>query len=143
LETDRGIAVGVRPVSGPLEQALSSLLPLTDVERRRYGMIALEVFGPRNIGLRNYVRALNAANDGGRWVFLQTGEPSPFEKLEQYQARRVKDRFTFDMLEEYLHQLGLSPFDEDFYLPAGAPAWLVEKTGLQNEYTLAQTREGC
>src|SRR3712207_8372770 len=46
-----------------------------------------------------------------------------------YQARRVRDRFTFDMLKEYLRHLGLSPFEEDFYLPEGAPAWLVEKTG--------------
>ncbi|HSP81688.1 MAG TPA: hypothetical protein VLQ93_24425 [Myxococcaceae bacterium] len=108
-------------------------------------MVALEVFGPRNIGMRNYIRAINAANDGGRWVFLQTGEPFPFERLEQYRARRVRDRFTFDMLKEYLHHLGLSPFDEDFYLPAGAPAWLVAKTGpvlpQQREYTLPQARE--
>jgi len=84
-------------------------------------------------------------NDGGRWVFGQSGEPFPFEKLEHYQARRVRDRFTFDMLKDYLRHLGLSPFEEDFYLPAGAPAWLVEKTGpvvpAHKEYTLAQARE--
>ena len=199
LHADRGIAVEARPVSGPLEHALSALLPLTDTERQRYlfmptrsawtayvdnswrgtdaaspmaymartlgcrgmrvvavpntlrgdkgryGMVALEVYGPRNIGLRNYVRAINAANDGGRWVFVQTGEPFPFEKLEQYQARRVRDRFTFDILKEYLHHLGLAPFEEDFYLPEGAPAWLVERKGpvlpQQKEYTLAQARE--
>jgi hypothetical protein len=49
------------------------------------------------------------------------------------------------MLKEYLQHLGLSPFQEDFYLPQGAPAWLVEKTGhfipTQKEYTLAQARE--
>ncbi len=89
---------------------------------------------------------MSASNDGGRWVFDQFGEPFPFEKLEQYQARKVRDRFTFDMLKEYLRHLGLSPFEEDFYLPQGAPAWLVEKTGpfvpAQTEYTLAQAREG-
>ena len=46
---------------------------------------------------------------------------------------------------EYLHHLGLAPFEEDFYLPDGAPAWLVEKTGpvapIHEELTLAQARE--
>jgi hypothetical protein len=199
LLAHRGIAVEVRPVSGPLERALSALLPLTDTEvqryifmptrsawtayvdnswrgtdaasamgymsrtlgcrgmrvaavpntlskgKGRYGIVALEVYGPRQTEWRNILRTIYAANDGGRWVFGQSGQPFPFEQLEQYQARRVRDRFTFDMLEEYLHHLGLSPFEEDFYLPNGAPAWLVERKGPvlpnQKEYTLAQARE--
>jgi len=35
LLTPRGISVAVRPVPGPLEQAFSSLLPLTSPEVRR------------------------------------------------------------------------------------------------------------
>jgi hypothetical protein len=197
--TPRGITVAVRPVSGPLEQAFSALLPLTDAERRRhlfmptrsawtayvdngwrgtdamsamsymaetlgcrglrvvavpntyrngdgrYGAVMLSMYGPHQTAWLNYVRVVSASNDGGRWVFDQFGEPFPFEKREQYQARRVRDRFTFDMLKEYLRHLGLSPFEEDFYLPQGAPAWLVEKTGpvfpTQKEYTLAKARE--
>lgn len=195
----RGIDVKIHPVSGPLEQSLSALLPLTSPEIRRhlfmptrsawtayvengwngtdamssmaymartlgcrglrvvavpntlrkdkgrYGAVVLEVYGPHRTAWRNCTRAVSALNDGGRWVFDQIGEPFPFEKLEPYQAPRVKERFTFDMLREYLHHLGLSPFKEDFFLPDGAPAWLVEKTGLvvpaQKEYTLAQARE--
>jgi hypothetical protein len=114
-------------------------------DKGRYGAVMLEVYGPHRTHWLNYVRAVGASNDGGRWVFDQSGEPFPFEKLEQYQARRVRDRFTFDMLKEYLHHLGLSPFEEDFYLPQSAPAWLVEKTGplviARKEYTLAQARE--
>ncbi len=111
----------------------------------RYGAVMLEMYGPQlNAQHNNYVRALGASNDGGRWVFDQSGEPFPFEKVEQYQARRVKDRFTFDMLKDYLRHLGLSPFEEDFYLPEGAPAWLVQKIGTftpnQREYTLEQAR---
>jgi hypothetical protein len=85
------------------------------------------------------------ASSLGRWVFDECGEPFPFEKLEQYQARRVRDRFTFDMLKEYLLHLGLSPFEESFYLPSGVPAWLVERTGPtvpnHEEFTLAQVRQ--
>lgn len=110
----------------------------------RYGAVMLEVYGPHQTDWLNYVRAVSASNDGGRWAFEQFGEPFSFEKLEQYQARRVRDRFTFDMLKEYLQHLGLSPFEEDFYLPAGAPAWRVDKTGPvvpnHEEFTLAQAQ---
>ncbi|MFL5357668.1 hypothetical protein [Archangium sp.] len=114
-------------------------------DKGRYGAVMLEMYGPHQTHWLNYVRALGASNDGGRWVFDESGEPFPFEKREHYQARRVRDRFTFDLLKEYLRHLGLSPFEEDFYLPEGAPAWLVERKGpfLPNhhEYTLAQVRE--
>ncbi|HEX8700699.1 MAG TPA: hypothetical protein VF815_17745 [Myxococcaceae bacterium] len=113
-------------------------------DKGRYGAMMLDVFNPHPTGPR-YLRALGASNDGGRWVFDSSGEPFPFEKLERYQARKVRDRFTFDMLKDYLHHLGLSPFDESFYLPEGEPAWLVEKTGPvyphHQEFTLAQVRE--
>jgi len=199
LMTPPSITVEIHPVSGTLEQVLSSLLPLNSAELRRhvfmpmrstwtahldnqwtgtdamsamsvmarrvgcrslrvvavphtyrkgqgrYGAVMLEMYGPhRNARHNNYVRALGASNDGGRWVFDQSGDPFPFEKVEQYQARRVRDRFTFEMLKDYLRHLGLSPFEEDFYLPEGAPAWLVEKTGPfapnQRENTLEEAR---
>jgi hypothetical protein len=199
LMAPRGIAVGMRPVSGTLEQVLATLLPITSPETRRdlfvptrspwtayvengwggtdaasvmrhmsrtigcrglrvvavpntyrkghgrYGAVMLEVYGPHPTAWLNYVRAVSASNDGGHWVFDEFGEPFPFEQREKYQERRVRDRFTFDMLSEYLRHLGLSPFEEGFYLPEGAPAWLVEKTGpvapTHQEYTLAQARE--
>ena len=112
----------------------------------RYGAVMLSVYGPHQTDWLNYVRVVSASNDGGRWVFEQFGEPFPFEKVEQYQVRRVRDRFTFEMLKEYLRHLGLYSFEEDFYLPEGAPAWLVGKTGslvhARKEYSLAQAREG-
>jgi hypothetical protein len=198
--TPRGITVEVLPVSGPLEQALSSLLPLNGGETQRhlfiptrsawtayvssqwtgtdavspmrsmarrlsirclrvvavphtlrknqgvrYGAVMLEVYGPEQPGkISNTVRALAAANDGGRWVFEQSGEPFPFEQVEQYQARRVRDRFTFEMLKDYLRHLGLAPFEEDFYLPPDTCAWLIQKTGpfatVGREYTLEEAR---
>jgi hypothetical protein len=114
-------------------------------DQGRYGAVMLDVFGPEQPGkIHNYVRALEVANDGGRWVFEQSGEPFPFEQVERYQERRVRDRFTFEMLKDYLRHLGLSPFEEDFYLPEGTPAWMVEKTGTftpkQRDYTLEEAR---
>jgi len=111
----------------------------------RYGAVMLDVYGPKQPGkLNNTVRVVEAANDGGRWVFVQSGEPFPFEQVEQYQARRVRDRFTFEMLKDYLRHLGLSPFEEDFYLPPGSQAWLIQKTGpsttVGKDYTLEEAR---
>jgi hypothetical protein len=111
----------------------------------RYGGVMLDVFGPEQPGeILNYVRSIYAANDGGRWVFGHSGEPFPFEQVEQYQARRVRDRFTFEMLKDYLRHLGLAAFEEDFYLPPGSRAWLIQKTGpvttVGREYTLEEVR---
>jgi hypothetical protein len=114
-------------------------------DRGRYGAVMLDVYGPKQPGkLHNYVRALGASNDGGRWVFDQEGEPFPFEQVEKYQERRVRDRFTFEMLKDYLRHLGLAPFEEDFYVPPSTCAWLIQKTGPfttpGREYTLEEAR---
>jgi len=111
----------------------------------RYGAVMLDMFGPEQPGkLTNYVRSIYASNDGGRWVFGHSGVPFHFEQVEKYQERRVRDRFTFEMLKDYLGHLGLSPFEEDFYLPPGTRAWLVQKTGplttVGREYTLEEVR---
>ncbi len=98
--------------------------------RGEYGAVVLEVYGPERTHFLNYQRSIGAVHDGDRWSFDAGGTPFPFEETERYRARRVRDRFTFDMLERYLRKLGLSAFDEDFYLPGpGAEAVLIEQTG--------------
>lgn len=67
------------------------------------------------------------ANDGGNWVFHQSGLPQPFEDTRRYSARRVRDRFTFEMLRDYLEAMGFHTFEEHFYLLQAAV--LVEKKG--------------
>src|SRR5262249_42389236 len=64
-------------------------------------------------------RAIDAAHDGGGWVFETSGDIQPYEKPEMYVARRVRDRFTPDLLEEYCRALGIRLFDEHFYGPKG------------------------
>lgn len=112
--------------------------------RGQYGAVVLEIYGPHQTDFLNYVRSISVVNDGGRWVFDQSGAPFAFEDTEQYTLRKVKDRFTFNLLERYLHELGLAPFDEAFYLPDRdtAAATLVEKKGevpaSLKEYGLAE-----
>jgi len=66
----------------------------------------------------NPARGIWAINDGGRWVFEQTGSPLPFEREELYRRRRrIRDRFTPELLEEYCERFGIRLFDERFYAP--------------------------
>ncbi len=51
----------------------------------------------------------------GRWSFDQHWEPFPFEDVEAYKARRIKDRLTPVMVERYCQEFGIEPFDPDFY----------------------------
>jgi hypothetical protein len=41
----------------------------------------------------------------------------------------VRDRFTPEILQQYLLALGLDAFEESFYLPAGQQAVLIYKEG--------------
>ena len=73
-------------------------------------------------------------NDGGRWVFEQSGEPYPFEKLDAYERSRKRDRFTRELLEEYLQHFGIRPFADDFFVvTATGPAILLERPPWPNE----------
>ena len=45
-----------------------------------------------------------------RWTFFQQGEPLPFENLEYYNNKRIKDRMNFAIIKEYLLKMGI-----DFY----------------------------
>lgn len=56
------------------------------------------------------------------WVFETTGEPLAFERVEEYARRRKADRFTCQLLYEYLRALGV-PIDTE---PEWAGALIVE-----------------
>lgn len=43
------------------------------------------------------------------------GDPFPFEEVGQYQARRIKDRLTPEMVERYCSHFGIDLFNPDFY----------------------------
>jgi hypothetical protein len=74
----------------------------------RFGAVILEVYDEKSAQdpLRGR-RSIYAADDGGRWVFDQVGEPFPFEDLEAYTRRRIRDRFTPAMMGDYLRGLGV------------------------------------
>jgi hypothetical protein len=57
-------------------------------------------------------RTISAANDGGKWTFSETGERFAFEDPTAYRRRLVCDRFTPEMLAQYLAKLGV-PSDQE------------------------------
>jgi len=83
----------------------------------RPGALIMEVYGHEQMEWLNLIRKIRLVNNAGRWEFELAGETLPFEEIERYNAKREQDRFDFEMMKRYLRVFGLSPFDEDFYLP--------------------------
>jgi hypothetical protein len=81
----------------------------------RYGGVQFQVLGPERTEFLNIVRSVSLTNDGGKWVFDAAGTIQPYEKPECYTARKIADRFTPEMLEEYCAALGVRYFDPSFY----------------------------
>jgi hypothetical protein len=83
-----------------------------------YGAIQFQLFASNETHFLNHSRGVSVAHDGiDRWVFDANGPVQPFEELLEYGARRVRDRFTPEMLERYCAALGIDLFNADFYGP--------------------------
>src|SRR5437773_2134292 len=76
-----------------------------------YGAVQFELFASQPREFLNYERAVGAVNDGGRWCFDVQGAVQPFEEVDRYSARKIRDRFTPDMLERYCSAVGIRLFD--------------------------------
>ncbi len=89
------------------------------------------LFAPEPREFLNIERSVSVINDVGGWEFNSVGSVQGFEHVERYSARRIADRFTPEMLEEYGRALGLELFDEAFYGGAGlithAAPWFLRK----------------
>jgi hypothetical protein len=64
------------------------------------------------------VRAV-AAHKESKWEFHEHGTRLPFEQVEKYASRRIKDRLTPELVEQYCGHLGIELFDPDFYAGEG------------------------
>ena len=56
-----------------------------------------------------------ATYQDSRWEFETWGERFPFEEIERYTAKRIKDRLTPDMISRYCSHFGIDLFNPDFY----------------------------
>lgn len=110
-----------------------------------YQGVILEVYDTPQAGgdANGYRRSIAAANDGGRWVFHQSGTPFAFEDTAPYAARRKRDRFTPDMLFRYLEHLGIPRLTDAALQPGGsAKGMLMARPPLQGfaTWSLAEAR---
>lgn len=116
-----------------------------DKSTGRYGAIQLELFGPLKTDFMNYVRTISLTQDGSSWRFDANGTVQPFENTEAYGRRKMTDKFTLEMLDHYAGELGLDPFNPDFY--PGPSALVAHPAGLLSAHksmslTEAQQRLG-
>lgn len=60
------------------------------------------------------------SDQGGYWDWEEVGDtPFPFEDLERYKQKKLTDRLTLEMLDQYARFYGIRAYDEDFYKPHG------------------------
>lgn len=99
-------ARGVRAVAATHAPETQSQVPATQ----------FHLFGPTGEPPLMYVRTVDVGIfDSGRWQFLTSGSAQPYEDLEAYSRRRIRDRFTREMLLMYLSALGIQADDPNFY----------------------------
>jgi len=116
--------------------------------RAAYPATMWEVYAPESLGggPLGYRRAIAAANDGGRWTFDESGVRYPFEQIERYAARRKQERFTGEMLRDYLRHFGIELFTDEFLrVDAETPAVRLQQvTNVYHtpEFTLEQVVAG-
>jgi hypothetical protein len=82
-----------------------------------YAATSFTLDGPHETAWLNQIRHVSARKDGGPWKFFQRGEVQPFEQVEHYENKHIRDRFTPEMLESYCAALGITAFDASFYGP--------------------------
>lgn len=132
LNNSRG-ADAVNPVSHLCELlavrglVLSDIPQLEDADGRVscYGQVGLDLFSAGPGYFLNHERTVHASNDGGRWVFTERGTPQPFEEPAAYRVRRVRDRFTPEMLVRYARALYVALDDPGYFTGAA----VLIKTG--------------
>jgi hypothetical protein len=109
---------------------------LKGIRRGRMGGVKFELFGPERTNALNYIRSVATIYDGNRWVFDSDGTVQPYEELDSYSKRRVRDRFTSDMLERYCQALGLDVFNPETY---GPDAILFESSVVMSGNSIVMT----
>ena len=79
-------------------------------------------------------------------MFDELGQRYPFEQTERYAARGKADRFTLEMLREYVRHFGIELFADEFLrVDAAAPAIRLQQiTNVHHtaEYTLEEVAAG-
>lgn len=84
---------------------------------RRWGHTLFALYGPNKTDWSNRIRYVHVWNDAEGWEFSSGGEVQLFEEPERYKTRKIRDRFSPDMLERYCKSLGIELSESEFYGP--------------------------
>ena len=84
---------------------------------KRRSALIFELYGPKQTEWLNLIRQIRLEYTFGKWEFSEFGEYLPFEHIEEYQANKVENKFSFTTFCYYLRELGLSPYSIEYYLP--------------------------
>jgi hypothetical protein len=82
---------------------------------RIYGNVSFTLYGPEKTDFINRIRHVSVMNDVSGWEFAAGGQVQPYEQVENYERRKVVERFTPEMLESYCNAIGIELFDSSFY----------------------------
>jgi hypothetical protein len=118
----RGVAVGCVP---------DTLSRADGAKPGTWGAVKFTLFAAEKRDFLNIARSVSIINDVGGWEFNNRGTVQDFEQADRYAERKIADRLTSSMLEDYCRALGIRLFDEDFYGGPGvvthARPWFLPK----------------
>lgn len=93
--------------------------------KRRILTVLWSIVEPGDGMTERITRSL-AVQKEGSWHWDNAGEPLSFEETASYDAKRVSERFTPEMLVRYAKALGIDAYNEDFYLTHNPGAILLQ-----------------
>lgn len=91
-------------------------------DRGTLGAIQFSIFSAEPTNFSNHERVISLANEGSskpKWDFYYDGKVQNFEEPEQYKNKRIKKRFTEEMLIRYCLALGVKVNNAEFYGGSG------------------------
>ena len=109
-----------------------------DIKGQAYGQTRFDLWGQEPVDAFNCTRSVGATHDGDRWSWDVVGESLPFERVETYSRKRIKDRFPPELANEYCLSLGVNPYAESFYGESGV---LVENLMIADSQCRTETYE--
>jgi hypothetical protein len=89
-----------------------------DPKHGQYGAVAFQTLADHPTDFLNVERSVDLGCYERGWKFSTSGPILPFEQTERYGARKVRDRFTPELLEAYCRAVGIELFSAEFYGPA-------------------------
>ena len=81
----------------------------------------------RHDGAPMLERTVYSIKEDSHWTFYQGGEPLPCENLENYRARRKRDRLNETSLMEMFALIGIHPWSVDFYDFSGQECYRIQR----------------